>query len=59
MAPAAQQISQDVTAHIRLAGKLLQKVEDWRRVQRKIPTRSRAVEILIESALSKPDGVAA
>ena len=42
---------------LQLDGKIFARVEDWRRSQLKIPSRSRAVRLLIERALAaRPDG---
>ena len=47
------QVSADPIAHVRLAGPLLERVENWRRCQARIPSRCRAVEYLIELALDQ------
>jgi hypothetical protein len=39
--------------HVRLRGSLFDRLEDWRRQQDKIPSRSDALRVLIEQALKK------
>jgi hypothetical protein len=42
---------------LRLEGGIFREVEDWRRSQPKIPSRAKAVRLLIERALAAlPDG---
>jgi metal-responsive CopG/Arc/MetJ family transcriptional regulator len=41
---------------LQLEGEMLERVEDWRRSQRKIPSRSEAVRQLVECALADADG---
>ena len=38
--------------HVRLRGPLYDQLENWRRAQPKIPTRSDALRLLIERALA-------
>jgi hypothetical protein len=39
--------------HVRLRGSLFERLENWRRSQSKIPSRSDALRLLIERALTK------
>jgi hypothetical protein len=51
--------SVQLTAAVRLQleGSIFKEVEDWRRSQPKIPSRSEALRLLIERALAaRPDG---
>ena len=51
--------SVQLTAAVRLQleGSIFKEVEDWRRLQPKIPSRSEALRLLIERALAaRPDG---
>jgi hypothetical protein len=38
--------------HVRLRGSLFERLENWRRSQSKIPSRSDALRLLIERALA-------
>jgi len=40
---------------LQLEGEMLERVEEWRRSQPKIPSRSEAVRTLLECALAGPD----
>ena len=44
--------------HVRLRGSLYDQLENWRRSQPKIPTRSDALRLLIERALATAEAAA-
>jgi hypothetical protein len=50
-------VQQSAAVRLQLEGQIFALVEDWRRSQPKIPSRSKAVCLLIERALTaRPDG---